>query len=368
MKEVRNIELLIVKYQNQLRHNVHQTQLEDYMLIGDEIVNDFEITWNRKFISQEEAAKRNSTARALQLKMKKDEEFMTKSTRINQSKLKPSNKMRILQNQEKLVAINERIEEAANYRNELKTLEKKDELRQNKLHKDQINNLKQKLDRQEKMEMKKLLDKVENEKNKMVIQKNKETNVQDKQINLHVNDIKRIQNQLSNIYMNIASKADEMSRTKERQRQTNKVLSSLKSVNNTNIVSALESKRELALALLNLNSKPISLNASMDSNQTGSMFTNKKHLIALKYMIKNYPPINFCINGDVNNRKFCNVTEDTDVRGDNNLQKKIRKLLDQRKHQDEIFISPTIYYDDNLNIIHDARNYKELLPKIANIK
>lgn len=368
MKEVRNIEHLIIQFQNQLRKNVHQAQLADYMLIGDEILNDFEISWNRRFINQEETAMRNLTARELQLKMKKEEEFLIKSTRINQFKIKPSNKMRILQNQEKLVAINERIEEAANYRNELKTLEKKDELRQIKLHKDQINNLKQKLERQEKMELKKLKDKISNEKNKMLIQKNKETSILNKQINLHVNDIKRIQNQLSNIYLDIAEKADEMSRTKERQRQTNKVLSSLKSITNTSFLPALESKRELALALLNLNSKPISLNASMDSNQTGSIYTTKKHLIALKYIIKNYPPINFCINGDVNNRKFCNVSEDSDIRGDNNLQRKIRKLLDQRKHQDEIFISPTLYYDDNLNVVQDARNYKELLPKLMTNK
>lgn len=368
MKEVRNIEHLIVNFQNQLRRNVHQTQLADYMLIGDEILTDFEGTWNRRFINQEETAIHNLTARDLQLKMKKDEEYLVKSTRINQFKIKPSNRMRMLQNQEKLVAINERIEEAANYRNELKILEKKDELRQIKLHKDQLTNLKQKLDKQEKMELKKLKDKISNEKNKMLIQKNKETNILNKQINLHVNDIKRIQNQLSNFYLNIAEKEDEMKRTKERQRQTNKVLSSLKSISNSNSIPALESKRELALAMLNLNSKPISLNASMDSNQTGSIYTTKKHLIALKFMIKNYPPTNYCINGDVNNRKFCNVSEESDIKGNNNLQRKIRKLLDQRKHQDEIFISPTVYYDDNLNVIQDARNYKELLPKLMTNK
>lgn len=365
MREVRTIEQMIVKFQHELRQNVHKKQLEDYVSIGEEIRGDFSSNWIRRFNNQEEISKRNLTTRELQLKIKKDEKFQQESVKINQIKLKPSNKVRMLQNQEKLVAINERIEEAANYKNELKIIEKKDEARLQKLNDQLFSNLRKDLDREEKMEVKKLKDRIENEKNKMLIKKNKETNILNKQINLHVNDIKRIQNQLSNIYLDIAKKTDEMNRTKERQRQTNKILSTFKSLNPQTQIPAMESKRELALALLNLSSKPISLNASMDSTQGGSTFPLKKHLIALKYIIKNIRPINFDINGDFANRKFCNVNDQDGPRNDNNLKRKIRKLLDQRKHQDEVFISPTIYYDDNLNIVFDAKDYRDFLPKIG---
>ena len=365
MKEVRGIEQLIVKYQHELRQNVHKKQLEGYVYIGEEIRKDFDSNWDRKFNIQEESSKRSITSREIQLRNFKEEKFQNENLKINQIKLKPSNTLRILQNQERLVAINERIEEAANYRNEIKVIERKDELRLQKLNEELITNLKKEIDREEKKELKKLKDRLTNEKNKLTIKKNKETNVLDKQINLHVNDIIRIQNQLSNIYLSIAKKTDEMNRTKERQRQTNKVLSTFKSINNQGPIAIIENKRELALALLNLSSKPISLNASMESSQGGLNMTMKKHLIALKYIIKNFRPINFDINGDFVNRKFCNVSEENGFKNDNNLKKKIRKLLDQRKHQDEVFISPTLYYDDNLNLVYDAKDYRDILPKIV---
>ena len=52
------------------------------------------------------------------------------------SKIKPSSKLKEMQNNEKLVAVNERVEEAMNYRKELKILEVNEALR--------IENLRQK--------------------------------------------------------------------------------------------------------------------------------------------------------------------------------------------------------------------------------
>ena len=45
------------------------------------------------------------------------------------SKIKPSSKLKEMQNNEKLVAVNERVEEAMNYRKELKILEVNEALR-----------------------------------------------------------------------------------------------------------------------------------------------------------------------------------------------------------------------------------------------
>lgn len=366
MKEVWGIEQLIAKYQLELRQNVHKRQLNDYVQIGEDIYKDFERSWQTKFNNFEDKVKRTVSTKEYTLKTVREEKFSQGSHKYNQLRLKPSYKVRLLQNQEKLVAINERIEEAANYRNELKIIEKKDEERLSKLKNELINNLKKDLEREEKKEIKKVKDLLEVEKNKMLINKNKDTNILTKQINLHVNDIKRIQNQITNLYNDIAKKSDEMARTKERQRQTNKVLSTFKQVksfqpsNSDNIL-----KRELALALLNLGSKSIMLNVSMDSTIGSKESTIKKSSLALKYIIKNIRPTNFDINGDFANKKHVNVPEDNNFRNDNNLKKKIRKLLDQRKHQDEIFISPTAYYDGNLNLVCDAKDYRDLLPKLA---
>jgi len=367
MREVREIEALIVKYQHELRNHVHLKQLNDYINIGDEIVDDFQRNWDSKKNNYEEKVRRNLTTKELVLRNNTEEKHNQGVQKYGQIKLKPSNKMRLLQLQEKLVAINERIEEAANYRNELRILEKKDEERLLKIKGDLNRNLKKDLERQEKLEFKKLKDFYDAERNKLTIQQNKETNILHKQINLHVNDIKRIQNQITNFYDEEAKKGDEMIRTRERQVQTNKVLSTFKGVKTFSGAPAsggMERKREIALALLNLGSKSISLNVSMESSG-GKEVTTKKSSLALKFIIKNHRPLGFEINGDFSSKKFCNVPENHDLRNDNNLKNKIRKLLDQRKHQDEIFISPTAYYDNNLNIVCDAKDYRDLLPMIS---
>lgn len=108
---------------------------------------------------------------------------------------------------------------------------------------------------------------------------------------------------------------------------------------------------------------PLTLNTSIDSFQYGNNSLLKAHVIALKYIIKNFRPVCFDINSDYSNRKFCNVIVDDGIKKDKNLKRKIRILLDQRKHKDEVFVSPTCYYDDNLNEIKSEDLY---LPTIIN--
>jgi len=60
-------------------------------------------------------------------------------------KIKPNSKLKEMQNSEKLVAINERIEEAMNYRKELKDLEVQEALRVEKLRNENAENQRKKL-------------------------------------------------------------------------------------------------------------------------------------------------------------------------------------------------------------------------------
>jgi len=66
----------------------------------------------------------------------------------------------------------------------------------------------------------------------------------------------------------------------------------------------------------------------MDSTGANRDNVLKKSSLALKYIIKNMRPINYDINGDMASRKFVNVNEDYGFRNDNDLKRKIRKLLD----------------------------------------
>ena len=118
------------------------------------------------------------------------------------------------------------------------------------------------------------------------------------------------------------------------------------------------------MALVNLQNKTLTLNSSTESSGMNKFGGMKKNIIALKYMIKNLKLTRFDINNEFSNRKFCNVSREESVKNDNNLKRKIRTLIEQRKHKDEIMIPPSMYYDVNLENEIDAKNYKDLIAKI----
>jgi len=368
MKEVRSTEALINKFQNQLRQDVHRKELEDYQSIGYEIQKEFNNNWDNVFEKFKKGSSDDYKKLEINLKRINDLIYQKEANKIESMKLKPSYKIKMLHNQEKLVAINERIEEAANFRNELKHLVKKDEERLEKEKNEKIRNLNNKNLKDEKMELKKKEDRIEKEHHKLIINKYKATDVLNKQINLHIKDITRIQNSISNIYLEKGKKEDEMRRSKARQNNTNKVLAAIKSIKSSNSSGASVSdiNHDLALALLNLPSKNLTLNSSMESTGMSKLSGMKKCMIALKYIIKNCSFSRWDINTDSSSRKFCNVEEPDAVNSDNNLKLKIRKLLDQRKHKDEILIPPYEFYDDEMNIIKEANEYRDILPKLNN--
>jgi len=201
MKEVRCIEALITKFQNELRQDVHKKQLDDYISIGVEMQNEFVNNWNLELNNYDK--KTDEEIKSLEVNLKKinDLIYQKETNKIEGLKLKPSNKIRLLENQERLVAINERVEEADNFKKELKKAKVKDKMRLEKKKKEEINYLKLKLDKEERKEMKKKKDRVEKGKFNLIIEKNKESDVLSKQINLHIKDIERIQNSLSNMYV-----------------------------------------------------------------------------------------------------------------------------------------------------------------------
>ena len=372
MREIRTIEGLINNYQNELRQNLHKKQFDDYISIGYEMQKEFDENWNGRVHHFENKSSEEYNNLISELNKINDLLYQREANKIHLLKLKPLHQIELLRNQEKLVAINERVEEAANFRNELTKLIKKDKVRLQKKKNELIKNLNNKIDKEEKMEIKKKKDLIEKEKNKLMINRNKDTDVLNKQINLHLKDIVRIQNSISNMYKEKGKSEDELRRLKERQRNTNKTIASFKSIKSYSlpqITNISFSKHDLAMALLNIPTKnlSVSMNSSLDSTGLSKISQNLKkiNVMALKYIIRNFKLTRFDINSEFYIRKFCNVPEDYSLKNDNNLKKKIRKLLDQRKHKDEIMIPPSYYYDNNLNLVTDAKNYRELLPKMG---
>lgn len=361
MKEVRLIEAQINKYQNELRQNVHKKQLDNYINIGKEIQEEFNGNWENKMENFEKRAKNNIEEYKSELKSQIDTYYQTEANKIQNMKLKPNHQIKLLSNQEKLVANNERVEEAVNFRNELNKLQKKDSERLARTKRDMLRNLSNKIMKTESKEMKKIRDRLSKEKDNLFISRNKETDVLQKQINLHISDIVRIQNSLSNMYLTIGKKEDELTREKERKRKTNETMAEFRSTKSykaspyTNVIS----NEDIAMALLNLTTKHLTINS-----ETSKSGIQKNSLMALKYIIRNMKLTRFDINSDYS-RKFCNITSENASKGENNYKKKIRKLLEQRKHKDEIMIPPSLYYDVYLEKEVDAKDYRKLLPYIS---
>ena len=223
MREVRAIENQINRYQNELRQNVHKKQLEDYMNIGKEMQNEFDENWDKKMDNFDDKAQKDISNYEECLKKEIDNYYQNEAAKINAMKLKQNYKIKLLHNQEKLVANNERIEEAINFRNELNYIQKRDEERLEKTKIDMLNNLNKKINTSEQKEMQKIIDRFNKEKDKLTIERNKETDVVGKQINLHISDIVRIQNSISNMYTKIGSTNDELIREKEKKKKQMKL-------------------------------------------------------------------------------------------------------------------------------------------------
>jgi len=131
--------------------------------------------------------------------------FQKELHKIENIKLKQNNKIKLLQNQERLVAINERVEEAANFRNELKIVQKNNEIRLIKSKEEAIKNLKNKINKDTLKEVKKKQDRLDLEKFNLVIEKNKATDIISKRINLHIKDIDKMQSAISTMYVELGT-------------------------------------------------------------------------------------------------------------------------------------------------------------------
>lgn len=145
-------------------------------------------------------------------------------------KIKPAVMLKEMQNNEKLVAVNERVEEAMNYRKELKILEIKEAQRIENLRQKSAENQRKALLNTQQKEMLQLEAKIETGRHNLKIKMDKDLIILQKEINLHVADIKRIQGQMSRSAMSKGQKADELRRLKEKSRKTQSLLSESKKV------------------------------------------------------------------------------------------------------------------------------------------
>jgi len=100
--------------------------MHEYKQIGHEHMQDFYNEWELKFKENEDEA----LVRIQDLQIEHEQQMEALNRKLDRAveaaKIKPDAKLKIMQNNEKLVAVNERIDEAMNYRKELKAFEVKE--------------------------------------------------------------------------------------------------------------------------------------------------------------------------------------------------------------------------------------------------
>ena len=174
MKEVRQLEQDIVDYQNELRVSIQERQLTEYVKIGDEKLKEFYDDWEQNFSDFENESLTKIEDLKQEHEMQMDILNQKLDRAVEAAKIKPSARLKEMQNNEKLVAINERIEEAMNYRKELKDLEVKEGLRVEKLRQENADNQRKTLLANQKKEMLQLEAKIETGRHNLKIKMDKE--------------------------------------------------------------------------------------------------------------------------------------------------------------------------------------------------
>ena len=230
MREIRLLEADICVFQDDLRTNIQENQLREYIEIGDEKLQEFYRDWEKNFAEFEN----ESMIKIEELKYEHEEQMELLNVKLDRAvealKIKPAIGLKEMQNNEKLVAVNERVEEAMNYRKELKILEIKEAQRIENLRQKNADNQRKALLNGQQKEMHQLEAKIETGRHNLKIKMDKDLIILQKEINLHVADIKRIQGLMSRSAMSKGQKADELRRLKEKSRKTQSLLSESKKV------------------------------------------------------------------------------------------------------------------------------------------
>ncbi|CAD8075068.1 unnamed protein product [Paramecium sonneborni] len=230
MKSIRTLEQNICEYQDVLRQKIYKSEIATYKEIGLEKLDDFYEKYYNNFQNFEQQKQLRLQTQIIQQQeeMNQLEEKLSKNTEF--LKVKPKRKLKDLQTQEKLVSLDERVEEAMDFRRELKNMEKQEQERVASEQQKRIERQKEELERKHQKQNDQLKAKLSEQEHKLIIQLKKEYNVLLKQIGLHSNEIERIQSSAMQSAIRKGDKEGELKRMKERTRIQNFIIGEAKSI------------------------------------------------------------------------------------------------------------------------------------------
>lgn len=199
----------------------------------------------------------------------------------------------------------------------------------------------------------------------------KELNTLQKVINLHVNDIKRIQGLMARLACKKGETYDELRRNKDKAKKTMKEIKNSKKIESGvdktmkgtlvttgNTIAGGNGFNALAASTLLLGgdfNRRNMMTGGMLSSSLGNTSSSGKGLSntvrPLKYILSQAPLCNFDVSVNSGNEKKPINMEKDPTSSDMDLKGKIKKLLDQRKPPTEKMPSLCEMYDDDLNPI-----------------
>jgi len=251
MKAVRKIEVQISRYQDFLRKKIYQSEAAIYHQIGEARFEEFYAYYEEEF----KQFNTYSLERISTLRDQHEEQLNVLIDKLDRAvvalKFKPKPTLKEYQTQEKLVSIDERVEEAMNFRKELKDLEVSEAQRINRLRIENIERQKNTLLIEQSKEMKHLESKMSNEENKLIIRMKRDFDVLMKKTHLHENEIKKIQGLAAKYAMQKALNDGELKRMKAKSKKMNDILVSVNGSSTGGIMGMTSNRSPVSLPPFN---------------------------------------------------------------------------------------------------------------------
>jgi len=264
-----------------------------YNQIGESYFEEFYANYEEEF-KQFQAY---SLERTAQLRAQHDDQLNNLIDKLDRAvvalKFKPKTQLKEYQTQEKLVSIDERVEEAMNFRKELKDLEVSEAQRINRLRMENIDKQRNKLLIEQNKEMKHLESKLSNEENKLIIRMKRDFDVLMKKTHLYENEIKKIQGLAAKYAMQKALNDGELKRMKAKSKKMNDILVSTQGTSNGG--ASPGGKGSVTLPPFTTGGKPEKRTSQFHNSITLNSIdmTNKINLEYAKSLVKSSNVISF---------------------------------------------------------------------------
>lgn len=228
MHKVRKLEGDIARYQEILRKRIHNKELQAYHELGRDKLHHFRSTWSHK-LSHFEHEKQLQLSE-LSSKHASEAQQLSRTTSLEVLNPKATARMRNLEVEEKLVAINERYNEAKKINSELKTLSTMERISMENSLKSTKSRLLKGLSVNQDRERRHLQLKLTSLSNHLRIERELQANRLRKEIKLHLNDITKQQQLGMKIAMKVGENREELRRSKMKAREMMAVMSESKAV------------------------------------------------------------------------------------------------------------------------------------------